>query len=171
MDAPVEIRESAQPTAEPAGLITRLLADCLDGVVIGCMFASVHFGLRALGAVMVVSPSFLFVLGDWIRWTTSVFLIPAYHVIFWIYDGRTPGKWLLGIRVVTAKGGPIRPARALLRFFALSVSIAPLLAGMWAIAFDSKRRAWHDHIARTLVVYDRARVGPRMRLRLARAGA
>jgi uncharacterized RDD family membrane protein YckC len=171
MEATVEIEEGAQPAAEPAGLITRLAADTLDAVVLGVMYVSVGFGLRALGGVMVVSPRFLFVLGDWVRWTTSVFLIPSYHILFWIYDGRTPGKWLFGIRVVTAEGGPVHLGRAVIRFLALSVSIAPLLAGMWAIAFDKKRRAWHDHIARTLVVYDRARVGPRMRLRLARAGA
>jgi uncharacterized RDD family membrane protein YckC len=165
----VEVRTHL--AAQPAGLVTRLAADAFDALVLGTMFFSLHFGLRALGAVMVVSPRFLFVLGDWIRWTASVFLIPTYHVLFWIYDGRTPGKWLLGIRVVTSKGGPIGPSRAILRFLAISVSIAPLLAGMWAIAFDKRRRAFHDRIAATLVVYDRARTAPQVRLRLARAGA
>jgi uncharacterized RDD family membrane protein YckC len=154
---------------EPAGLVTRLLADAVDALVLAAVFLGVRFGLAALGAVLVVSPRFVHALGLGIRWVASVLLVPAYHVLFWTIAGKTPGKWLLGLRIVTSEGGPIRPGRALLRFVGLTISIAPLLAGVLAIAFNARRRAWHDRIAGTLVVYDRSPAAPRVRLRLAPA--
>jgi len=154
---------------EPAGLITRMLANAVDALVLAALFLGVRFGLTALGAVMVVSPRFVHVLGLGIRWTASVLLVPAYHVLFWTIAGRTPGKWLLGLRIVTTEGHAIGLGRALLRFVGLTISIAPLLAGVLAIAFNARRRAWHDRIARTLVVYDRTPAAPRVRLRLAPA--
>jgi len=154
---------------EPAGLVTRLLADAVDALVLAAVFLGVRFGLAALGAVLVVSPRFVHVLGLGIRWAASVLLVPAYHVLFWTVAGKTPGKWLLGLRVVTSEGGAIRPGRALLRFVGLTISIAPLLAGVFAMLFDRKRRAWHDRIAGTLVVYDRTPAAPRVRVRLSPA--
>jgi uncharacterized RDD family membrane protein YckC len=154
---------------EPAGLVTRLLADAVDALVLAALFLGLRLGLAALGAVLVVSPRFVHVLGLGIRWVASVLLVPAYHVLFWSIAGRTPGKWLLGLRIVSRGGGSIRPGQALLRFVGLTISIAPLLAGVFAMLFDRKRRAWHDRIAGTLVVYDRTPAAPRVRVRLSPA--
>jgi uncharacterized RDD family membrane protein YckC len=158
-----------QAPPEPAGLVTRLIADGVDAMVLAACFIGIRFSLRALAAVMVVDPPFVSTIGEAVRWVSSVLLIPAYHVLFWTIAGKTPGKWLLGLRVVSKHGERVKPGRALLRFFALTVSIAPLMLGVLAIAWDRKRRAWHDRIAGTLVVYDRAPAGPRVRLQLARA--
>jgi uncharacterized RDD family membrane protein YckC len=144
-----------------------LLADAFDAFVLAALFLGLRFGLVALGAVMVVSLRFVHVLGLGIFWVASVLLVPAYHILFWTLSGRTPGKWLLGLRIVTKDGRSLRPGRAALRFVALTISIAPLLAGVLAILFDNSRRAWHDRIAGTLVVYDRTPAAPRVRLRLA----
>jgi len=64
----------------------------------------------------------------------------------------TPGKWLLGIAVVDELGRPLSFARSLRRNAAKPLSFLPLGLGcFWAI-WSSRRQAWHDMIADTLVV-------------------
>ncbi len=154
----------------PAGLVSRLLAAAVDAFILAASFAVIHLGLKALGVVMVGTWPALVALAGWMRAAAAAGLAPTYHVAFWAIAGRTPGKWLLGLRVVTADGRRPGVVRSTIRFLAYSVSIAPLLAGVIAIAFDPRRRAWHDRIARTQVVYDSRPLVHRLRVRLAPAG-
>lgn len=73
--------------------------------------------------------------------------------------GTSPGKALLGLRVVDAvTGAPIGVGRALLRQLLLGLSILPLGLGTatlaWTAAEDRarERRGWHDHRAGSVVV-------------------
>ena len=50
-------------------------------------------------------------------------------------DGQPPGAW-----------------RSLVRFAGLLLALAPLGAGFVPVLFDSRRRALHDYLARTVVV-------------------
>jgi len=69
--------------------------------------------------------------------------------------GKTPGKAVLGLRVVTRKGGFVLSGpQALVRTLTLPLSIAFLGVGLFGIIFNTERRAWHDRFARTAVVYD-----------------
>jgi uncharacterized RDD family membrane protein YckC len=148
--------------------VSRLLAASVDALLLGAAFASVHFGLLALRMVLLWHGPVLQATGKAIQALGDVALVPAYHVAGWSLTGRTVGKWLLGLRVVAAATGRRPgPLRALLRFAGYTVSVAPLLAGVVAIAFDPARRAWHDRIARTRVVYDRGPVAGTVRVRMA----
>jgi uncharacterized RDD family membrane protein YckC len=69
--------------------------------------------------------------------------------------GRTLGKAVMGIRVVSRAGTRLSVARSFLRAVAYVVSLAPLFAGFFWVLVDSDRRAWHDRIAGSRVVYDR----------------
>jgi uncharacterized RDD family membrane protein YckC len=154
-------------SARPAGLVSRVLAVAVDAALLGAAFASVHFGLLALREVLLWHGPVLQAMGRAIQALADALLVPAYHVAGWSLTGQTAGKGLLGLRVVEASTGRRpRPARALLRFAAYTVSIAPLFAGVAAIAFDPARRAWHDRIAGTRVVYDRARLAGTVRVRM-----
>jgi uncharacterized RDD family membrane protein YckC len=79
-------------------------------------------------------------------------LVAIYLVAFWTLGGRTPGKWLLGIRVVVVGGGPVGLRRALLRLVGYVVSAIPCYLGFFWI-IGPQRRAWHDRLAGTDVVY------------------
>jgi uncharacterized RDD family membrane protein YckC len=68
--------------------------------------------------------------------------------------GRTLGKGVMGIRVLGLDGRPLPPARSLLRTVAYVVSLLPLFAGFLWVLVDRDRRGWHDHIARSRVVYE-----------------
>lgn len=64
----------------------------------------------------------------------------------------TPGKRLLGLRVVDVNGVPLRWARATLRYFCRFVSALPLGAGYAMVLFTLNRQALHDMLASTRVV-------------------
>ncbi len=81
----------------------------------------------------------------------------AFLVIpLWKYRGATPGKMILGMKVVDAKtlGTPTN-AQLVKRYFGYVLSSIPLGLGFVWIAFNEKRQGWHDMIADTLVIYPR----------------
>ena len=80
----------------------------------------------------------------------------ALVLALWAY-GLTPGKWLLGLRVV--RFDTKEPARfwrmALRQVIGQWVAaIVCYLGFIWAI-FDANRQGWHDKIAKTLVIRTR----------------
>jgi uncharacterized RDD family membrane protein YckC len=169
---PEVIVEKAAPeaTLEPAGLITRSISFFVDALIIAALYTGSRFGMIAVKSMLVLSlPRLTHFIGEVFTWTTSFLLIPTYYILFWTVAARTPGKWLLGLRLVTKDGKKVRFGRACLRFVAFTVSIAPFFVGLIAIAFDRRRRAWHDRIAGTLVVYDRAPKRPTVQLKLSPA--
>jgi uncharacterized RDD family membrane protein YckC len=81
-------------------------------------------------------------------------VLPAIAVIlFWRYQGATPGKMAIGAHIVDAASGA-RPttARLVVRYFAYLVSALPLFLGFFWIALDRRKQGWHDKIANTVVV-------------------
>jgi len=76
-----------------------------------------------------------------------------YHVFFLSFAGQTPGKALMGIRVVPLRGGKVSLWRATLRYIGYYLSGAVLGLGFIWILIDDRRMAWQDKLARTCVVY------------------
>jgi uncharacterized RDD family membrane protein YckC len=83
---------------------------------------------------------------------TSLFVI-GYFTFCWSLVGYTPGKALLGLRVVHMNGTHISYGRSLLRFFAYWISAIPLFLGFFWVLWDPDRQGWHDKIAGTQVLY------------------
>jgi uncharacterized RDD family membrane protein YckC len=80
----------------------------------------------------------------------------AYFAYFWSSRGQTPGDRLLGLQVLRAGSGePPHLGRAVVRVLCLPLSAIPLCAGFLMILVDSQRRALHDHLAGTVVIYVR----------------
>jgi uncharacterized RDD family membrane protein YckC len=138
-----------------AGLITRLTAAAIDIallagalVIASALLASIiptvfGGGEDGLGPIAIILLSLIgFLIGG------SVF------VTFWSLIGQTPGMRFLGIRLEAEGSREIGFSRAVRRLFAIPLSVIPLAAGYIAIIFSPTRRAWHDHIAGTAVVYD-----------------
>lgn len=83
----------------------------------------------------------------------ATFLMIAYEVIMYTeYDGQTVGKRVTGIKVVMEDGSKITYGKALLRTAGGYTSFAILMLGYLWVIWDSKKQAWHDKIAKTLVV-------------------
>jgi uncharacterized RDD family membrane protein YckC len=79
----------------------------------------------------------------------------GYPVFFWVLIGQTPGKRLLGLRVIRTDGQQLGVGRAVLRVFGYWISAIPLFFGFAWILFDGQRQGWHDKIAGTYVIYYR----------------
>ena len=77
-----------------------------------------------------------------------------YFVGFTATCGQTPGKRIMGLRVVNEDGTPVDWSTAANRFFiGYSISILPLGLGFYWVLVDKNNQAWHDKIAGTLVIW------------------
>ncbi len=122
----------------------RLVASLVDGLIL----VPLTLLLMALAGVDWMNTTFLQdLLFNWLpSW--------AYYVAFTALYGATPGKMLLGIRVVKADGRPVDWLTAFMReVVGKTLSTLALGVGyLWAF-FHPKRQTWHDLIADTLVVH------------------
>ena len=82
----------------------------------------------------------------------SWFIELAYFTGFWIWRGQTPGKMVLGIKVIRTDSSDITFAYALLRYLGYIISTMTIFIGFIWIAFDSHKQGLHDKIADTYVV-------------------
>jgi uncharacterized RDD family membrane protein YckC len=94
---------------------------------------------------MITSPGFVALV--------TVLFILGYHAFFLVFAGQTPGKALLGLRVVPVNGGKLKPWRAVLRYLGYYLSALPLFIGFLWVLLDDQRQAWHDKLAGTVVLY------------------
>ena len=72
---------------------------------------------------------------------------------FWRRFLGTPGKMLLGLKVVDATtGGKLSWGQAVGRYFAYFVSMIPLCLGYLWIGIDIRKQGFHDKLAGTVVI-------------------
>jgi uncharacterized RDD family membrane protein YckC len=139
-----------------AGFWIRAGAKILDGLIIGVPMMVVYFILifpiitssrgsstpPQLGAL-----PFLLQFG-------MIFVNMAYQIFFLGKYGATLGKMACKIKVVNADGGKIGYGRAAGRFFAELLSGIICYIGYIIAGFDNpQKRALHDHICNTRVIY------------------
>jgi uncharacterized RDD family membrane protein YckC len=157
-DAALEhaVRRRAQPVDATApqygGLASRALGGLIDlalaniavlalGALVGAV--GVLFGVSLPGVVATVLAG-----AGWLLF------LAGYAVLFWSTAGQTPGMRVVGLRLQDPTGAPPGVGRALLRFAATLVALAPLGAGFVPVLFDRRRRALQDFAARTVVLRD-----------------
>ena len=86
----------------------------------------------------------------WFQSTLYAFIVIA----FWLRSGQTPGKRALGLRVVSVKGlRLVTPLQAVLRYLSYFLSLITVV-GFFLPVFREDKRALHDLVAGTLVIYD-----------------
>lgn len=131
-----------------AGFWRRFWASLVDGVILGFIGIGISSTLGTNPFASEVKSN-LQVVDKVLTWVISV----AYTVMFYVnYEGATPGKKLLAIKVIKTDGQPLNYGVAIIRSLASLVSAIPLFLGYIWVAFDSKKQAWHDKIAGTYVV-------------------
>jgi uncharacterized RDD family membrane protein YckC len=89
----------------------------------------------------------------WIFQLTAFAASLAYSVFFWVKYGATPGKMAVGIKVISADGGPLSVGQAIGRYFAHMLSGIILYIGYMMAGWDEQKRALHDRICETRVIY------------------
>ncbi|MFT6408952.1 MAG: putative RDD family membrane protein YckC [Arenicella sp.] len=77
----------------------------------------------------------------------------VFSIVLWMKFGGTPAKRILKIKVLDESTGQhLSLAKSLLRYVGYFVSILGLFIGFIWVAFDEKKKGWHDHIAGSIVV-------------------
>jgi uncharacterized RDD family membrane protein YckC len=136
-----------------AGLPTRMIAFAADAVVIDAVALFVALVVAA-GMSLLHVPHELRTLAAAVGAVVGLLWAIGYFVFFWAADGQTPGNRMMRIRVQdAASAGPLRARRALARVLLLPVSAIPLFAGYLMILVDRRRRALHDRLVHSVVVY------------------
>jgi uncharacterized RDD family membrane protein YckC len=130
----------------PAGLGTRFAAFLLDSVLLLGAIALLDLAAGGLpdAARALVS-------------TTATFLIIwGYHTFFEVrWNGQTPGKRVLKLRVVDGRGLPVDVAQSLIRNVVRLLDMMPAGGiGMLCSLLDSERRRLGDLAADTRVVVE-----------------
>lgn len=77
----------------------------------------------------------------------------VYFAYSWAAGGKTFGMAVLGVQVVGREGATAGPRRAIVRTLVFPLSFLLLGLGFVGILIDGERRALHDVIAGTTVVY------------------
>jgi len=93
-------------------------------------------------------------LPDWLQYLFTLLFL-ALTVFLWLRYRGTPGKLLLGCRLVDANSGDtLRVGQAVLRNIAYLASLLPLGLGFLWVAWDKRKQGFHDKIAKTVVILD-----------------
>ena len=76
-------------------------------------------------------------------------LMGVYFVSFWKYFSATPGKLLMGMKIVDANTQEAPSTYQLIKRFC---GYLTALFGIWGILFTAHRQALHDKISSTMVI-------------------
>ena len=152
---------------ETAGLAARFGAVLLDMTL--QLFVILLLSVAGLLFTTYIAP-----LEDWAQWMLSsaqafyyllVFLIGyAYYFFFeWLWDGQTPGKRALRLRVMQTNGMPITYWHALVRNVIRIADFLPFMYGVGALVgiLDNSNRRAGDLIAGTIVARERGDLASR----------
>jgi uncharacterized RDD family membrane protein YckC len=137
-----------------AGFWIRVGANVLDVLILGAlnqMLLLATGGWDALNAGPVLGSASVSV--GFTQLVVGGILPPMVIISSWIALGASPGKLLLGLRIVDepTRGRPTA-WQCIGRYFMALMGLACAGVGFLWIAIDRRHQGWHDKIVRTLVV-------------------
>lgn len=134
-----------------AGVARRLGALVLDNIVIWAFFFVVLLISAGVGSAVggrdAAAGGFFFTF----FWAAVAYTIFA---LWFLAQGKTPGKWLVGIRAADKSNGNSPGLGRMLVREIIGKVLSGIILGLgyfWAI-FDKDAQAWHDKIAGTVVL-------------------
>ncbi len=161
------------PGWEYAGFWIRVVAYVLDGIILGivttvlwlvvlAVAAAIGIGAAAssgVGADGTLTESEVAVIGVGLvaaftfLGIMTLLVTVLYFVLFWVKRGGTIGQTLLGMRIAReADGAPIGWGTAIVRYVMMLISFWIFYLGVIWVAFEPRKRGWHDIVANTVVV-------------------
>jgi uncharacterized RDD family membrane protein YckC len=142
----VQTPEGIEFVLSPAGFLIRACSYLIDLTVQFCFIFVVVLTINVL----------ITVVGEWL-WLLLLFGINwFYHVIFEVFfKGQSPGKKVMGLRVVRSDGSPINPGASFLRNLLHFADTFLFLYTIALLCMSASRgfRRLGDWVADTLVVY------------------
>jgi uncharacterized RDD family membrane protein YckC len=143
-------REARPYQGHRAGVVTRLIANVVDGCVVVAVLVAGYAAVN--GLVFMVNPrGFHFVeVGALLSVSAGLVVYVLYATAAWASVGRTYGCHVMGLRVVSSRSRRPRPGVA----FARAVLCAVFPIGLLWCAVSAGQRSLQDLLLRTAVIYD-----------------
>jgi uncharacterized RDD family membrane protein YckC len=150
-----------------AGFWIRFVALIIDAIIMTVVGTILTLPLRLLmvgstvtavqsqdpAAALAMLPAMMGMLG--ISMLVNIALGLAYEGYFVSNKGGTIGKLALGLQIIHVDGSRLTFAQAIGRYFARLLSAIILYIGFIMAGFDPEKRALHDRICNTLVIYSK----------------
>lgn len=138
------------PRSAYAGLVTRLGALTVDGVVLAIAVSLVINVPQSIWSSLEgESPGWI----DVVAQAVAAALPPFYFALFWWGTGQTLGGLLFGTVVRAGDGAHLSLLRAGVRAFVGLLLPVVWLIGLVTVLWDGRRRAFHDRVFGTVVRY------------------
>ncbi len=148
---------------ELAGVGSRFAAALLDTLLVVAVELGLVLAALVLNRITPLAPllggdsaiAVLFLAVVFLFYAASTVGYPLFFEIIW--SGQTPGKRLVGIRVVSDDGGPLTPGAAIIRNVLRMVDSLPLyyIIGVTVMLLDRKSRRIGDLAAGTICIKER----------------
>lgn len=149
----------AAGTRRYAGFWIRAAARIVDAILLNVVFLIVRipFGVAMFtpgvtqnpaAAMAVIAPVLLITF-------LSIIAAACYEIFFIAKRGATLGKMIFGLKVIRADSSPISAGLSTGRYFAQLINSFTLGIGYFMAGWDDQKRALHDRICETRVVYFR----------------
>jgi uncharacterized RDD family membrane protein YckC len=135
-----------------AGFASRFGAFVVDVVVLTAIYLLILAAFSFVASI-VTGKHVNFNRND--TWVVVGYVVWAfiYFSYWWGLNGKTAGGGLFGVQVLTEDGRDVSGRRAIGRTLAFPLSFLILCLGFLGILLGDRRRALHDVIAGTVVVY------------------
>ncbi|HEX4809951.1 MAG TPA: RDD family protein [Bryobacteraceae bacterium] len=144
------------------GFWIRFLARVIDGLILTVVFTPLSFIFFAFaGRSIIPQPGTVPDMAQIGPFFAAFFGLSAIEVVLialyegWFVSNRygTPGKLVLGLRIIRSNGDKVSFGRAIGRFILYYFGFLILGIGWIIAAFDDEKRALHDRLCDTRVVY------------------
>ncbi|MCL6539859.1 MAG: RDD family protein [Roseiflexus sp.] len=153
----VETPEQIELAYDVAGIGSRFLAAIIDSTLIILAEVALFLAIAQVASILQFADSVWLA----IRATLGFVIVWGYYIAFELtWNGQSPGKRLIGLRVVTEGGRPITVLGSIIRNLIRIIDFLPLFYGIGVIAMfiDGRARRLGDLAASTLVVRERTDV-------------
>ena len=142
------------------GFWIRFAALMIDGVILDIGLVILFIPLFALiggtAALTDLSAQGPIVLLAIFGYYILIIALAFYYQIYFISKrGGTPGKLILGLRIVRVDGSMLSKGQAAGRYLCYLVDFMTLYIGFLIAAFDEEKRTLHDRICDTRVIYSK----------------
>jgi uncharacterized RDD family membrane protein YckC len=151
-------RMLALHSAELASFTRRAMAFLLDLVIAALLFALLASLIEPfLLALQWMKPGEEIVFALNLNWYSIAWTVLYYGLATYIGNGKTPGKALLGIRVVSLIHHRLSLWHSIERALGYGASLLEFGFGFFQYFIHPNRRTVHDRIAETIVIRDLGR--------------
>ena len=140
-----EVKKYDETKVEYTGFLVRWIAFTIDNAILALVTVVLLFPFPYFEDAFQVA----------IQRTLTTLLLVFATIYLWVkWDGATPGKKIMKIKIIDAESfETINFKQAVKRYGGYILSSVPFLIGFAMVLFTKKKQTLHDKVSNTVVVY------------------